>query len=119
MNAKFNTLPPWPADRYRHKKSGGIYEVVAFAERESDQMPLVVYRSLDTLRTWVRPMTEWREKFEYLAAPPEEAREEWAEYLRQSAKGFTADGKGNLVRLLPDQARAIADLLDGRRKEQA
>jgi hypothetical protein len=49
---------------YRHYK-GGLYDVLAYPEREADGVPMVVYRSHDTMRVWVRPLAEWREKFTY------------------------------------------------------
>lgn len=39
--------------RYRHYK-GGLYEVVAHALREDTEEPVVVYRSLQDGKVWVR-----------------------------------------------------------------
>ena len=47
----------WP---WRHVKTGRIYEHVAHALREHDQVPMVVYRATDeAARVWVRPAVEF------------------------------------------------------------
>ncbi len=44
---------------YRHKKTGGIYEVICNATRESDGALMVVYRNTETGDRWVRPADEF------------------------------------------------------------
>lgn len=60
-----------PSDQqeiFRHKKTGGVYAVVCNATRESDGVPLVVYRNLDTGALWVRPADEFHDgRFERVA----------------------------------------------------
>ena len=72
--------------RYRHKKSGGDYEIVAEAQMQTktchtasavtasileavqlvsvDMEDVVVYRSLEDNRVWVRPYADFFERFE-------------------------------------------------------
>ncbi len=46
---------------YRHKKTGGTYQLVMFAKIEATLTPAVVYaaRSKDGLQCWVRPVDEF------------------------------------------------------------
>lgn len=46
---------------YRHKKSGGIYQIVMLATIHSTMKPAVVYaaRTLDGVRAWVRTTDEF------------------------------------------------------------
>lgn len=44
---------------YRHVKTGGDYEWLMSAVRESDQVVVVVYRSVETGVRWVRPSQEF------------------------------------------------------------
>ena len=46
---------------WKHTKSRGYYAVVALAIREADGEAMVVYRSLDDNRVWVRPLAEWHQ----------------------------------------------------------
>lgn len=46
---------------YRHKKTGGIYAIVCYANREGDGVELVVYRNVETGDVWVRPRTEFED----------------------------------------------------------
>lgn len=48
---------------YRHYK-GGIYSVVAWATDEPTMTPVVVYRSVDDGRVWVRTCKSWDETVE-------------------------------------------------------
>ena len=48
---------------YIHQKSGGHYSVVANAFMESDETPVVCYVSMETEDFWVRPLSEFAEKF--------------------------------------------------------
>ncbi|MFT4103213.1 MAG: DUF1653 domain-containing protein [Burkholderiaceae bacterium] len=40
--------------RYRHLKTGGVYEVLTRGLNEADRTPVVVYRSVDSGQVWVR-----------------------------------------------------------------
>lgn len=44
---------------WRHKKTGGFYELIADAEHSEDLSLMVVYRSVTTGRVWVRPASEF------------------------------------------------------------
>lgn len=46
---------------YRHKKSGGTYQIIMFATIEATMTPAVVYgaRSKDGPVRWVRPVAEF------------------------------------------------------------
>lgn len=46
---------------YRHKRTGGIYQIVMFATIESTMTPAVVYgaRKSDVPEMWVRPLAEF------------------------------------------------------------
>jgi hypothetical protein len=48
-----------PGDRVRHVKSGSDYEVIASATMEATLAEVIVYRSLDGGRVWVRPAAEF------------------------------------------------------------
>lgn len=50
-----------PLFRFRHKKTGGLYRVIAFGRTEATLDPVVIYQSVGTLEphVWVRPLTEW------------------------------------------------------------
>lgn len=51
---------PKPGERYRHWKSGEVYEVLCVAREESNpSRKHVVYSSEDTQELWVRPLTGW------------------------------------------------------------
>lgn len=43
--------------KYRHTKSGEVYEMVAMAINEGDLKPTVVYRKNDVV--WCRPASEF------------------------------------------------------------
>lgn len=45
--------------RYRHLKRDSTYVLIALAYLESDMTPVVVYKSEDTDRVWVRPQSEF------------------------------------------------------------
>lgn len=60
---------------YKHKKSGRMYEVICNAVMEGDHTPVVVYRQLlqfsaEMKHPWVRPLSEFLEKFEDIDTPP-------------------------------------------------
>lgn len=49
----------------RHIKSGGIYKIIAVnAKMENDSSYVVVYRSQYSGEVWVRPLSEFQDKFE-------------------------------------------------------
>lgn len=51
-----------PTDLYRHRK-GGLYKLVTRARMKATGTEVVVYRSVETGETWVRPATEFDERF--------------------------------------------------------
>jgi hypothetical protein len=56
---------PQPFDVYRHYK-GQDYLVLSLALRESDREEMVVYSGQGKEQIWVRPVSEFQEKFTYL-----------------------------------------------------
>lgn len=49
---------------YRHKKTGGVYSVIALGRNESTLEEVVVYKKYRTHRlqdVWVRPMKEFQD----------------------------------------------------------
>lgn len=50
---------------YRHYK-GGIYKLIGFGLMESNQEPMVMYKSLETGKVWVRHEFEFHKKFEII-----------------------------------------------------
>lgn len=51
-----------PTELYRHRK-GGLYKLVTRARMEATGVEVVVYRSVETGETWVRPAAEFDERF--------------------------------------------------------
>lgn len=54
--------------QFRHLKTGNIYTVLAIAQMQAkdwgvDMQDVVVYQGSDG-RTWVRPMSEFHDRFE-------------------------------------------------------
>lgn len=50
---------------YKHKKKGTLYNFLCLAERESDGELMTVYQSIEKPYTaYVRPLSEFREKYE-------------------------------------------------------
>lgn len=45
--------------RWRHAKTGGVYEFVAEAMNEADTSVVIVYRNVETGVTWVRAASEF------------------------------------------------------------
>jgi hypothetical protein len=45
--------------RWRHTKTGGVYEFVAEAMNEADASVVIVYRNVETGVTWVRAASEF------------------------------------------------------------
>lgn len=48
-----------PGVTYRHRKTGGLYEVVDIATMEATQQPVVIYKAKADGRRWVRPHDEF------------------------------------------------------------
>lgn len=48
---------------YEHYKNKHLYTPIETALRESDKEPMVIYRCLESGATWVRPVSEFVEKF--------------------------------------------------------
>ena len=59
------TLAQCPLDgsRWTHAKTGRRYSVVGRAVIEANLKPGVLYVSSDDGLTWVRPLSEWLERF--------------------------------------------------------
>lgn len=53
----------------RHIKSGNTYHVVYIALRESDLQPMIVYRPMDANTSFVRPLYEMTQRFEFVTRP--------------------------------------------------
>lgn len=77
-------------DLFVHKKTGGIYEFVCAAQVEADLSNVVVYRNIDSGRTFTRPGQEfWDGRFQKLT-PEQAARVERGEpyaYPRTEGEG--------------------------------
>lgn len=54
---------PFNSRLYKHKKTGVIYEFMLLARREADGADCAVYRSTATNTVWVRPLSEFNDKF--------------------------------------------------------
>jgi hypothetical protein len=54
---------------YRHKKSGFDYHYVGMAFIEATGTPVIIYKNPTTGTMWVRPVTEFFDKFELLPWP--------------------------------------------------
>jgi hypothetical protein len=57
-----NTVYPVAADLWRHHK-GDLYQVLCRALLEHDQTEVVVYANVKSGPFWVRPLSEFLEKF--------------------------------------------------------
>ncbi len=71
MEAQIKPAEParfYPQDGavYRHHK-GGLYRVLMNVLRESDGEHMVVYQPQDETIPWVRPLSEFGEKFSYVS----------------------------------------------------
>lgn len=51
---------------WEHVKTGGRYRVVAVGRMESSREPVVTYRSEHTQEVWVRPQSEFLERFKQI-----------------------------------------------------
>lgn len=45
---------------YKHYK-GNLYKIIALAKHSETMEDMVVYRSIDSEKTWVRPQKMWNE----------------------------------------------------------
>lgn len=45
--------------RYQHKKSGGVYIVLAEGRNEADLTEVVIYKNVHSGAVWVRPRSEF------------------------------------------------------------
>lgn len=50
-----------PNQVYEHRKTGGLYEVLCLANLEADLTPVVVYADKRSNKTWVRPLSEFKD----------------------------------------------------------
>lgn len=73
---------------YEHIKTGGRYRVQQTARMEKDGFPVVVYESLETGDVWVRPTTEFAEKFRELdpVKPIHPRHVDWLDSLAKQAR---------------------------------
>lgn len=57
---------------YRHKKTGGTYQLLVFATIEATMTPAVVYgtRSGGNVHRWIRPLAEFCDGFEAVDMTP-------------------------------------------------
>lgn len=62
------------AGRYRHLKTGGLYEFLTLASMEDDGKGVAVYQSVESGRVWVRPLSEFAVKFEKVTNESEVAK---------------------------------------------
>jgi hypothetical protein len=57
-----------PGSRLRHKKTGGLYEVVLLANIEASLEPAYVYESMQSHDFWIRPKAEMEDgRFELVS----------------------------------------------------
>lgn len=59
----FSDLLFGEATRYRHIKTGGIYEGILVATDEATGAQMKVYQSVETGKVWSRPLSEFAQKF--------------------------------------------------------
>lgn len=45
--------------RWKHLKTGGVYQVLLIGLREEDGTPAVAYRKINTELTWFRPVAQF------------------------------------------------------------
>lgn len=59
--------------RWKHLKSGGLYRRLPLQLKlESTGEAMVAYQSVETGQHWVRPLVEFKEKFELVPDPIEQ-----------------------------------------------
>jgi len=73
---------------WRHVKTGGIYESLMVALRESDRAPLIVYRNVETGQVWARPATEFNDGRFVLHARADTASQPTPEQTVAAADGY-------------------------------
>lgn len=57
--------------RYRHVRTGGVYDVICYAKRESDGAEMAVYWNPVSEEAWVRPKSEFHDgRFELVREGP-------------------------------------------------
>lgn len=61
-----------PGTVWVHKKTGNLYMLVGWGQLEATHEPLIHYVSLSDKGRWMRPLAEWKEKFELSESPEEE-----------------------------------------------
>ena len=57
------SISPW---RYRHKSTGGIYEIITISTDHATGEKLQVYQSVETAEIHSRPLSEFVQKFELI-----------------------------------------------------
>lgn len=50
---------PCSRRRWRHVKTGGLYQEIARGRLEADETPVVIYVAESDHRVWVRPVAEF------------------------------------------------------------
>jgi hypothetical protein len=66
MDKVDSSFYPQSGAMYRHYK-GGLYQVLMVVRREGSAEQMVVYRPEDGSMPWVRPLSEFAEKFTYVS----------------------------------------------------
>lgn len=70
------SAPPDTRELWRHKKTGGLYRVLAYGVLEWDMRNAVIYRlDGDVGVIWIRPESEFRDgRFELVSEPADPER---------------------------------------------
>lgn len=55
---------PFEGEIWKHYKSGGLYRIIAVGQQESDNITVVVYKSLQDSQVYTRPAAEFMEGLE-------------------------------------------------------
>jgi|LakMenEpi03Aug12_release.lakeMendotaPanAssembly.Ray.scaffolds.fasta_scaffold903034_2 hypothetical protein len=55
---------PQEGETWRHYKKGDLYKIIGIAKQESDNCPVVVYKSTKSEEMFTRPVKEFIEKLE-------------------------------------------------------
>jgi hypothetical protein len=53
---------PAVGSRWRHYRTGGVYEIVALSLDEGSRSPVVTYRNLASGLAWTRRLEEWSQE---------------------------------------------------------
>ena len=56
-----NELAPKCLSKWKHSKSGGVYEICGYGFLESTLEYMVRYQCMDTGLVFIRPLAEWEE----------------------------------------------------------